>query len=142
MRQFDRKTKARQSRALTNIRLDQLIRSIGPRRTNRPKRLLAWLLEELLGELGDLMGEARNLPARIVLVNDVALRRLHQLWLGAGESFQRRVAVAALDRFLDGTNRAAHLSTTRLVDDGAAGNLAGRLLGGSGIGHVLKFLRR
>jgi len=137
MGQFNHKTKARQSRALTNIRFDQFVRF-----TANEWRETDGLASSLLGELGDLMGEARNLPARIVLVNDVALRCLHQLRLRAGESLQRRVAVAALDRFLDGTNCAAQLGTTRLVDDGATGNLAGRLLGGGGIGHVLKFLRR
>ena len=48
-------------------------------------------------------------------------------------------AIAALDRFLDGADRATHLGAARLVDDGAAGNLAGRLFGGRGIGHVLNY---
>ena len=34
----------------------------------------------------------------------------------------------------------AHLGAARLVDHGAAGDLARRFLGGSGIGHRLKFL--
>src|SRR3989442_1356132 len=84
-----------------------------------------------LGELGDLMREPRNLPARVVLVNDVALRCLHQFGLRLRHRLQRRVAVAALDRFFDGADRTAQLGPARLVDDGAAGNLAGRLLGGS-----------
>src|SRR6267142_1225798 len=91
-----------------------------------------------LRKLGDLMREARNLPARVVLVNDVALRCLHQFWFCAHHRLQRCGAVAALDRFLDGADRAAQLGPARLVDDGAAGNLAGRLLGGSRIGHLLK----
>src|SRR5712671_1750684 len=84
------------------------------------------------------MRETRDLPARIVLVTDVALRCLHQLRFGAYHRLQCRVAITALDRFLDGADRAAQLGPSRLVDDGAAGNLAGRLLGGSRIGHLLK----
>jgi len=92
----------------------------------------------LLGELGDRMREAGHFAARIVLVNDVALRRTHQLGLGARHCLGGRVAVAALDRFLDGADGATHLCAARLVDHGAAGNLARRFLGGSGIGHRLK----
>src|SRR5215467_11079877 len=84
------------------------------------------------------MGEPRYLPARIVLVNDVALRRSHQLGFGARHRLQRSLAVAALDRFLDGADGAAHLGAARLVDIGAPGNLARRFLGGSRIGHRLK----
>ena len=85
------------------------------------------------------MDQPRNLPARIVLVNDVALRRLHQLGLSLRHRLQCRIAVTALDRFFDAADGAAHLGAARLVDDGAAGNLARRLFGGSGIGHVLKY---
>src|SRR5690349_23903179 len=92
----------------------------------------------LLGELGDRMREAGYFAARIVLVNDVALRRSHQLGLGARHRLGGGIAVAALDRFLDGANSAAHLGAARLVDHGATGNLARRLFGGSGIGHRLK----
>jgi len=109
-------------------------------------RQLAWfvsllddLADDLLGELGDLVGQARNLPARIVLVNDIALRSLHQLRLGLLHGSKRCVAVAGLDCCLDGTDRAAQLGPARLVDLGAASNLAGRLLGGSRIGHLLKY---
>ena len=109
-------------------------------------RQLAWfvsllddLADDLLGELVDLVGQALNLPARIVLVNDIPLRSLHQFGFRARHRLQRCIAVAALDRFLDGANRATHLGAARLVDDGAAGNLAGRLLGGGGIGHVLNY---
>src|SRR5215813_10409513 len=84
------------------------------------------------------MGEPRYLPARIVLVNDVALRRSHQLGFGARHRLQRSIAVAAIDRFLDGADGTAHLGAARLVDHGAAGNLARRFLGGSRIGHRLK----
>jgi len=92
----------------------------------------------LFRELGDLMRQPRNLPARIVLVNDVALRCLHEFGFRMRHRLQCRVAVAALDRFFDVSNRATHLGAARLIDNGAASNLAGRLLGGSGIGHVLK----
>src|SRR5689334_14719265 len=85
------------------------------------------------------MRQARDLAVRIVAMDDVVLRRLHQLRLGALHCGSRRVAIAALDRFLDGAHRAAQLGPARLVDDGAAGNLAGRLLGGSGIGHIFKY---
>ena len=92
-----------------------------------------------LRELGDRVSQARHLPARIVLVNDVALRSLHQFRFRVLHRFERRFAITALDRFLDGADRATHLRAARLVDDGAAGNLAGRLFGGSGIGHVLNY---
>src|ERR1700704_830497 len=85
------------------------------------------------------MREPRDLSARIVLVNDVALGCLHEFRLGARHCLQRCIAVAALDRLFDGADRAAHLGATRLVDNGAAGNLARRLLGGRSIGHVLKY---
>ena len=93
-------------------------------------------------ELGDLMREARDLAARVVLVNDVALRCLHQFWFRTGHGLERRSTVAACDGFLDEADRSAHLGAARFVDDGAAGNLARRLLGGSGIGHGLNFLRQ
>ena len=92
-----------------------------------------------LAELGDLMRQARDLAVRIVAVNDVVLRRLHQLRLGALHGRHRCIAVAGLDCFLDGAHRSAQLGPARLVDDGAAGNLAGRLLGGSRIGHLFKY---
>ena len=104
----------------------------------RTWRRLDLLPGELLGELRDRARQARHLPARIVLVNDVALRRTHQLGLGAGHGLQRRGAVAALDRFLDIADGAAHLGAARLVDHGAAGDLARRFLGGSRVGHRLK----
>jgi len=90
-------------------------------------------------QLGDLMREPRDLSACIVLVNNIALCCLHEFRLGARHCLQRRVAVAALDRLFDNADRAAHLGAARLVDNGAAGNLARRLLGGSCIGHVLKY---
>jgi len=142
MRQFDRKRKARQSRALTNIRFDQFNRLIGRSVQPASQPVTDQSTDQLFADLGDLVREARDLSAGIVLVNDVALRRLHQFRFGMGERLQRRVAIAALDRFLDGADRAAHLGAARLVDDGAASDLACRLLGGSRIGHGLKFLRR
>src|SRR5450432_1229299 len=90
-------------------------------------------------ELCDLMGEPRDLSARIVLVDDVALRGLHEFRFRTRHRLQRRIAVAALDRLFDNADRAAHLGATRLVDNGAAGNLARRLLGGGGIGHAFKY---
>src|SRR5258707_8662539 len=90
-------------------------------------------------QLGDLMREPRDLWARIVLVNNVALRCLHEFRFGAHYCLQRCIAVSALDRLFDNADRAAHLGAARLVDNGAAGNLARRLLGGSRIGHVLKY---
>jgi len=113
----DRKTKARRSRAF-----DECLCSLSS-----------------LRELGYRVRQARHLPARIVPVNDVALRGLHQFRFRILHRLERRLAIAALDRLLDGANRATHLSAARLVDDGAAGNLAGRLFGGSGIGHVLNY---
>src|ERR1700744_3899660 len=140
------KRKARRSRALTNVYFDQLMvrsvaGSVSPPVSSRAGPVTNRSPDQLLGELGDLVGKARDLPARVVLVNDVALRCLHQFRLGAGERLQRRFAVGALDRFLDGADRATHLGAARLVDDGATSDLACRLLGGSRIGHGLKFLR-
>jgi hypothetical protein len=83
----------------------------------------------LFRKLRDLMHQTRHFAARIVLVNDVALRGAHQLGLGARHRPQRCIAIAALDRFLDSADRAAHLRPARLIDQGAAGNLARRLLG-------------
>jgi hypothetical protein len=93
----------------------------------------------LFRQFCDLMRKSRNLSAGIVLVNDVALRCLHQFWLGARHRLERCITVATLDCFLDGPYRAAHLGPARFIDDGAAGNLARRLLGGGGIGHILKY---
>src|SRR6516164_10952980 len=90
-------------------------------------------------QLGDLMSKPRDLPAGIVLVNNIALRRFHQLGLGMRHRLQGCVAVTALDRVLGAADRAAHLGSARFVDYGAAGNLACRLFGGSRIGHGLKF---
>src|SRR6185312_11406977 len=94
--------------------------------------------EDLLAELCDRMRQAGHFPARVVLLNDVALRCTHQLWLGTRHRLCGRVAVATLDRVLDGADGAAHLGAARLVDHGSAGNLARRFLGGSRIGHRLK----
>src|ERR1700728_1753268 len=97
-----------------------------------------WFWVGLLRQLCNLMHKSRNLSARRVLVNDIALSGFHQLRLGACHCLERCVAVTALDRFLDRSDRAAHLGAAGFIDDGAAGNLARRLLGGSRIGHVLK----
>jgi hypothetical protein len=96
----------------------------------------------LFRELCDLMGQPRNLSAGIVLVNDVALRCLHQFRLGARHRLEGRITVAALDRFLDGSHRTTHLGPARLIDDSTAGDLSRGLPGGSGIGHILKILRQ
>src|SRR6266436_4715805 len=85
------------------------------------------------------MREPRDLPARIVLMNDVALRCLHQFRLGVRHRLQCRGAVAALDRLFDQADGATHLGAARFVDRSAPSNLARRLLGGSGIGHSLKY---
>src|SRR5258706_16186220 len=90
-------------------------------------------------QFGDLMREPRDLSARIVLVDNITLRCLHEFRFGARHCLQRRIAVAALDRLFDNADCAAHLGTARLVDNGAAGNLARRLLGGGSIGHVYNY---
>src|SRR5260221_6987469 len=90
-------------------------------------------------ELCDLMREPRDLSARIVFVDDVALRRLHQFRFRTCHCLQRRFAVAALDRLFDNADCAAHLGTARLVDNGAAGNLSRRLLCGGSIWHVFNY---
>jgi CubicO group peptidase (beta-lactamase class C family) len=91
---------------------------------------------------GNAMREARYFPAGIVLVDDVALGGLHEFRFRARHRLQRRVAVAALDRLFDNADCAAHLGATRLVDNGAAGNLARRLLGRGGVGHASNILRQ
>lgn len=91
-----------------------------------------------LRELGDLRGEPRDFAAGVVLVDDVALRGTHQSGLGIRHRLQGSGAVAGLDGFLDGADGTAHLGAARLVDGGAAGDLARRFLGGSGVGHGLK----
>ena len=95
------------------------------------------LSDRLFRELRDLMRQPRNLSARIVLVNDLALCRPHEFRLGARHRLQGCIPIAALDRLFDGSHRTAHLGAAGFVDDSAAGNLARRLLGGSSIGHVL-----
>jgi hypothetical protein len=89
----------------------------------------------LLAELADLLGQAGNLAARRPLVNDAALGGAHQLRLGGLEGGQRLLLVAAGDRVLDAAQVAAHARAPRLVDLGAARDLAARLLGGFGISH-------
>src|ERR1700723_4247077 len=84
------------------------------------------------------MNKSRNLSARRVLVTDIALSAFYQLRLGARHCLECCVAVTALDRFFDRSYRTTHLGAARFIDDGAAGNLARRLLGGSRIGPVLK----
>ena len=85
---------------------------------------------------------SRETFGRHCLVNDVALRCLHQFRFRAHHRLQCCIAVTALDRFFDCANRAAHLGATRLVDDGAAGDLARRLLGRGGVGHASNILRQ
>ena len=85
------------------------------------------------------MREPRDLSAGIVLMDDVALGGLHEFRFRARHRLQRRIAVAALDRLFDNADSAAHLGATRLVDNGAAGNLARRLLGRGGVGHAFKY---
>ncbi len=46
-----------------------------------------------LRELGDRVRQARHLPARIVLVNDVALRGLHQFRFRVLHRLERRLAM-------------------------------------------------
>src|SRR4051794_23638882 len=74
-----------------------------------------------LRELCNLMREPRHLSARVVLVNDVALRRAHELGLSVHHRLDRRVAITALERVFDLAHGATHLRAARLVDDGASG---------------------
>jgi hypothetical protein len=112
---------------------------------NKKARRGAGLFDErecsirLFAKLGDLVRQPRDFAARIVLVNDVALRGTHQSGLGVRQRLQRSGTIAGLDRFFDLTHGSAHLGAARLVDGGAAGNLARRFLGGSGVGHSLKY---
>src|SRR6185312_3694303 len=89
----------------------------------------------LLAELADLVGKTRDLAARRPLVDDAALGGAHQLRLGRLEGAQRLLLVAARNRLFDRPEVGTHARTPRLVDLGAARDLAARLLGGFGIGH-------
>ena len=93
----------------------------------------------LCAELRDLMHQAGNLAACRVPVNDIALSGAHQLGLRAHHRLHRCIAVAALDRVFDAAHGATHLGAAGLVDRGTTGNLARRFLGGSGVGHRLKY---
>ena len=84
------------------------------------------------------MRQPRDFAARSILVNDVLLASPHQLRLCSLHCLDRGVAVALRDRFLDDPDRATHQGPSRLVDGGAAGNLACRFPGGGRIGHGLE----
>ena len=89
----------------------------------------------LLAELGDAVGEARNLAAGIVLMDDATLRSAHDHRLGRLQGCRSRRTVAASDRFLDFAHRAAQRRAPCLVDFGPTRDLARGFAGGLGIGH-------
>lgn len=84
---------------------------------------------KLLCELRDLVRQARDFPARAVLVNDVLLRRAHQIGLRGLQRLQRGFAVALGDGLLDRAHGVAHAGAARFIDGRATGDLAGRLAG-------------
>jgi len=83
----------------------------------------------LLREFGDCVGQPGDLAARSILMDHVLLRGSHQLRLRFLQRCDGGGAVALLDRFLDAAHRTAHTGAARLVDGGAASDLAGRLAG-------------
>src|ERR1022692_454944 len=89
----------------------------------------------LFAELADLMSQARHLPACGLLMNDAALGGPHELGFGGQEGRLGLRLFPARDRVLDQAQIVAHARTARLVDLGTARDLAGRLLGGLGVGH-------
>jgi len=93
-------------------------------------------------ELGDTMREPWNFSAGVVLVNRSTLRGAHDRRLGFLESRQRCVTVAACDRLLDPADRTAQGGAARLVDLGAACDLARGFAGGLGVCHVVLVYRR
>src|SRR4029079_15739494 len=78
-----------------------------------------WRLS-LLAELGDLMSQPRNFAACGVPVHLTLARLAHQRRLRALHRFQRLVAVAGGDRFLNLAELAAHARPARLSDFRAA----------------------
>jgi hypothetical protein len=79
---------------------------------------------ELLAELGDAVREPGHFAAGAVFMHDVSLRRTHDHRLRVLHRGHRRVAVAAGDRFLDLAHGIAQQGAARLVDFGAARDLA------------------
>src|SRR5262245_4247912 len=77
-------------------------------------------ISTLLAEFGNAMGEARNFPAGIALVNDAALRCAHDNGLSRLECQERRIAIAALDRLFDLSHRIPQERTATFVHFGAA----------------------
>src|SRR5579871_2394971 len=78
----------------------------------------------LLAERGDPMGEARDLAAGGVLVNDALLSRPHDDRLGFAQRRRRLGAITACDRIFDLADIVAHARAAHLVDRRAARNLA------------------
>src|SRR5262245_41895579 len=71
-----------------------------------------------------------------MLVHDAFLGGAHEDRLGLLEGGEGVLAVARRDRFLDLADERAHARAARLVDLGAAHDLARGLLGGLGIRHL------
>src|ERR1700692_4176070 len=68
-------------------------------------------------------------------MDDAGARGTHESRLGFSHGGGGRSPVAGGDRLFDLAHRTAHAGAPRLVDHGAAGDLAGGLLGGLGISH-------
>src|SRR5690606_28552390 len=94
----------------------------------------------LLTELGDRMHQARNLAASGILVNDTLLRRPAQYRLGFPHGSQRCLPVAGCNRLFHLAHRGAHARAAGLVNEGAAGDLARRLLSRLCIRHWVAIL--
>jgi hypothetical protein len=112
----------------------KIYKRINPRRsTQLPTWQTYW--PRLLAELSNTMSEARYFSAGIVLMYDAALRRSHDKGLCCLESCKSRLAVSALDRFLDVADRISQRRAASLVHFGPARDHAGGFAGGLGIGH-------
>jgi len=81
------------------------------------------------------MREPRDFSAGVVLVHDASLRGPHDDWLRFLEGRQGRLAIAALNRFLDLAHRISQHRASCLIDFGSARDHSGGFTGGLGIGH-------
>src|SRR5207247_775086 len=89
----------------------------------------------LAAEPGDPAGQPGDIAARGVAVDLPLARRAHERGLRRLHGLGRLVTIAGRDRLLDLPHGVAHPRPARLVDLGAAGDLARGFAGGAGVGH-------
>jgi len=81
------------------------------------------------------MAQAGDFAACRIVMDDALLSRTHDHRFGFLQRRQCLGAVAGRDCLLDLAYEGPHLGASRLVDLGAAGDLAGGFAGRGGIGH-------